>query len=253
MHGYPVWFELATDDLSGAGAFYAHVLGWRIADSGMAGLAYHLVHGEGGLAAGLTGGNGMPGGWTLYVGVDDADGAASAIAAAGGRVLHGPADIPGTGRFALAADPQGVRFGILRPDPMDRGDAARAFDQQRAGHGNWTELTTPDPEAALRFYAALFGWEKGQAMDMGAMGTYRIFRHDGADIGGAMGLGDGGQPRWLVYFGVNGVNDAAARIADAGGTVRHGPSPVPGDAHILIATDPHGAWFAVVGPLETVP
>ena len=259
VHGHPVWFELATGkgDLAAAGDFYGAVLGWRIADSGMEGFAYHLAASDGDMVAGMMempgDAAGMPPNWMLYFGVEDADRAAADIRAAGGKIFREPADIPGTGRFAIAADPQGAPFGILRPEPMEDGGETRAFDQRKAGHGNWTELMSTDPEAGFAFYAALFGWTAGEAIDMGGMGTYRLFRHDGQDIGGMMGLGNAPQPCWLAYFGVNGVGPAIARIRDAGGSVRHGPQEVPGGAHIAVATDPQGAWFAVVGPLETAP
>lgn len=257
VHGQPVWFELATGkgQLAAAGDFYARVLGWQIADSGMEGMTYHLASADGDMVAGLMEiperAAGMPPNWTIYFGVDDADRAAADITTAGGRIYMGPEDIPGTGRFAVASDPQGAPFGILAPLPMADGSGGNAFDQQKAGHGNWTELMSSDPVAGFAFYAALFGWTAGEAMDMGAMGTYQLFRHDGADIGGMMGLGQAPQPCWLAYFGVNGVNPAIARIKDAGGTLQHGPIEVPGGAHIAVATDPQGAWFAVVGPLET--
>ncbi|MFC3167063.1 VOC family protein [Paracoccus fontiphilus] len=258
VHGQPIWFELMTAGgrLAAAGDFYKAVLGWQIADSGMEGFAYHLATSEGDMVAGLMeipdNAAGMPPSWMLYFGVDDADRAAADVTAAGGHVHKGPDDIPGTGRFAVLSDPQGVPFGVLAPLPMMEGDAGgHAFDQRKAGHGNWTELMTTDPRAGLRFYADLFGWTAGEAMDMGAMGTYQLFRHDGTDIGGMMGITEGQQPFWLAYFGVNGVNPAIGRIRDAGGAVQHGPQEVPGGAHIAVATDPQGAWFAVVGPLET--
>ena len=136
IHGHPVWFELATaqGQLAAAGEFYASVLGWRVADSGMAGFTYHLARTDGGMVAGLMempdDVSGMPPAWTLYFGVDDADRAAADIRAAGGRIFREPADIPGTGRFAVVADPQGAAFGILAPLPMDNGRATQAFDQQ---------------------------------------------------------------------------------------------------------------------------
>lgn len=259
VHGHPVWFELATGKgaLTEAGAFYRTVLGWQIADSGMEGITYHLASARGDMVAGLMempdDAAGMPPNWTLYFGVDDTDKAASDIRAAGGQVILEPADIPGTGRFAVAADPQGAVFGILAPLPMEDGRETQAFDQQKAGHGNWTELMSTDSKAGFDFYAKLFGWTAGDAIDMGGMGTYQLFRHDSADIGGMMGRTDGQPPCWLSYFGVNGVNPALGRITDAGGTIQHGPAEVPGGAHIAIATDPQGAWFAVVGPLEHTP
>jgi uncharacterized protein len=259
VHGHPVWFELATGtgNLDRAGDFYRKVLGWQIGDSGMEGFTYHLATADGDMVAGLMEmpGDvaGMPPAWTVYFGVEDADKAAADIRASGGRVFREPADIPGTGRFAIAADPQGAPFGILRPDPMEGGGETRAFDQQKAAHGNWLELMSTDPSEGFDFYARLFGWRKSDAIDMGEMGSYQIFAHDGADIGGMMGLGNAPQPCWLPYFGANGVNPAIGRIRDAGGTIHHGPQEVPGGAHIAVATDPQGAWFAVVGPLEETP
>ena len=38
------------------------------------------------------------------------------------------------------------------------------------------------------------------------------------------------------------------RITAAGGTVKHGPSEVPGGAWIAVAADPQGASFGLVGP-----
>ena len=107
-----------------------------------------------------------------------------------------------------------------------------------------------DPAAALDFYGKLFGWKKSQEMDMGEMGSYTLFSHQGADIGGMMGLGDAPAPCWLPYFGTNGITAAMSRIETAGGRVMHGPIEVPGGAFIAVATDPQGAHFAVVGPRE---
>lgn len=259
VHGHPLWFDLATakGELAAAGRFYATVMGWQIADSGMEGDPYHLAATDGDMVAGLMEipdtMAGTPPCWTLYLGVDDADRAAAAIRAAGGSIRSEPADIPGTGRFAICADPQGAAFGILAPLAADDDRATQAFDQNKAGHGNWTELMSSDPKAGLDFYTGLFGWQPSDAMDMGDMGTYQLFRHDGANIGGMMGLGQAPRPFWQVYFGVNGVNDAIRRVKDAGGTIQHGPHEVPGGAHIAIATDPQGAWFAMVGPLEETP
>src|SRR5690606_29931302 len=102
-----------------------------------------------------------------------------------------------------------------------------AFDQSKPGHGNWNELMSSDPAAGFAFYSGLFGWTKGDAMDMGEMGTYQLFRRNGADIGAVMGLGDSPVPAWLPYFGVAGtVTDAAAAIVSAGGRVHHGPVEV---------------------------
>lgn len=263
--GNPCWYELGTSDLDAARAFYAQVLGWEVADAGMKDFTYLLARSSGDMVAGMMSHEAQefapPPNWLIYFAVDDCDRTAQDIAAAGGRVMRGPADIPGTGRFAIAADPQGAVFGILEPDMTGMGadEVARAergegaFDQAKEGHGNWNELMTTDPEAGFAFYAGLFGWTRGEAMDMGQMGTYQLFRHKGRDIGGMMGLGQAPMPCWLPYFGANGIDDAITRVTGAGGRVAHGPFEVPGGAFIAVCTDPQGAWFALVGPKDHTP
>lgn len=255
VHGTPCWYELATSEgaLGAAEAFYGKILGWSFQDAGMEGFEYHLASSGGDMVAGLmvmpADVGPMPPFWMIYFAVDDADKAAAAITAAGGRVHREPADIPGTGRFAVVGDPQGAGFGILQPTPMPgKEGAGGAFDQRKEGHGNWNELMTSDPEAGFGFYSDLFGWQKSQAVAMGEMGTYQVFSHDGADIGGIMGLGNSPVPAWLPYFGTNGVDAAISRITEAGGKLIHGPVEVPGGAFIAVAQDPQGAHFAVVGP-----
>ena len=257
VHGSPCWYELATKDgsLEAAEAFYREVLGWSFADAGMEGFTYHLASVDGAMVAGAmnmpSDAGAMPPFWMIYFAVDDADKAAADIAAAGGRIYRDPADVPGTGRFAVVADPQGAAFGILQPEPMPGQEGAGgAFDPQKAGHGNWNELMTSDPEAGFGFYSDLFGWKKSQTVDMGGMGIYQVFSHDGTDVGGMMGLGNSPVPAWLAYFGANGIEAAIARIKDAGGKVAHGPMEVPGGAFTAVAQDPQGAWFAIVGPKD---
>ncbi|MDO5706004.1 MAG: VOC family protein [Paracoccus sp. (in: a-proteobacteria)] len=262
FHGNPCWYELTTGkgDLKAAEEFYTKVLGWQVSPADVPGFDYHLARAGGEMVAGLMempdDVSDMPPMWMIYFAVDDVDQTAKDITAAGGSIFREPADIPGTGRFAIAADPQGAAFGVLQPDMSRMSEADRkkaettgAFDQAKPGHGNWNELMSTDPAAALVFYTGLFGWTKGEAMDMGEMGTYQLLRHKSRDIGAMMGLGDAPVPNWLPYFGVNGsVGAVMETIRAEGGHVHHGPQEVPGGAWIAIGHDPQGAWFAVVGP-----
>lgn len=258
FHGKPNWFELTTarDTLTDASAFYGRVLDWQTADAGMPGFTYLLASHGGDMVAGLMEPPpdcpGMPPAWLIYLDVDDCDAAAEKCRLLGGKVWKEPADIPGTGRFAVLADPQGAPFGILQPAPMDPRPPVEggAFNQRKEGHGNWIELMSTDPVAGFDFYAELFGWTKGRAIDMGEMGSYQLFAWDGTDIGGMMALGQAPVPCWMPYFGVNGVNAALTRIAEAGGALVSGPHEVPGGAFVALARDPQGAHFSVVGPKE---
>ncbi len=254
--GIPCWYELGTNDLDRAGEFYREVLGWNVTDSGMEGMTYHLAAAaDGVMVAGMMSTAEQEGppppNWLIYFGCDDCDATVADITAAGGQTYVEATDIPGTGRFAVCADPQGAVFGILQPAPMDTEPAGGAFDQSAVGHGNWHELMSSDPEAAFSFYADRFGWTKGETLDMGEMGTYQLVQDRGRDIGGIMGLGDAPMPVWLPYFGTPGVEAAIERIQSAGGTLVHGPMEVPGGAFIAVAQDSQGAWFAVVGPMSS--
>ena len=49
-----------------------------------------------------------------YFQVDDADAAVKKASALGAKVHMPPTDIPGTGRFAVLADPQGANFALIK-------------------------------------------------------------------------------------------------------------------------------------------
>lgn len=250
-HGSFIWYELLTADPDGAAAFYGDVLGWTAAGAGQPGIDYRLFSANGTPVAGhmkLPDGAeeaGMRPGWLGYIGVDDVDAAVADIVGAGGKV-HMPAmDLEGVGRMALVADPQGVPFYVMRGASEE---ASTSFDWVKAGHCSWNELSTPDQAGALAFYTGRFGWAKGDVMPMGEMGGYQ-FIHHGDEMIGAMMTNPPGMPAgWKFAFGVRDIDQAAAKIAAAGGTVHHGPIEVPGGDRVVMASDPQGARFMAVGP-----
>lgn len=246
FQGLPCWYELTTTDPAASQRFYGALLGWAFCDSGMPGMDYRLAQAEGALVAGLAAAApGTPEGWLVYFAVERVDDSCAQIAGLGGTVLVPPTDIPGTGRFAVATDPQGAAFGLLQP--LDD-HAGGAFDQAKAGHGNWHELTVPDPVAALAFYGAVLGWDEAEAMDMGAMGTYHIIGCQGQQIGGIMRTpAPEVPPMWAPYFGHPSIKAGMDQIAALGGKTFMGPMEVPGGAFVCMAFDPRGACFALVG------
>ncbi|MBI1172174.1 VOC family protein [bacterium] len=245
IQGLPCWYELGTSNLEAAKAFYGAILGWSVADSGMPGMTYLLASAGAVMVAGMMRAEApQPVAWSIYFAVESADATVAAAEALGARVHVPPSDIPNTGRFAVLADPQGAGFAILQPLP---GGDGGAFDLRKPGHGNWNELITPDPAAALAFYGKLFGWAETRAVPMGPEMTYHIFAHDGQDIGGTCAL-PGAPAQWKPYFGVPSVKAAAEAVTRAGGRVLHGPDQVPGGSFTLQIADPQGAAVALVGP-----
>jgi predicted enzyme related to lactoylglutathione lyase len=84
-------------------------------------------------------------------------------------------------------------------------------------------------------------------MDMGPMGTYRIFGWHPDGDGGMMNHPQpGAPPAWLFYFCVEDIDAAAQRVTDAGGQVLMGPVEVPDGSWVLQGHDPQGARFALL-------
>jgi predicted enzyme related to lactoylglutathione lyase len=246
-----VWYELMTTDTAAAKRFYTEVVGWKMQDAPMPGMTYTLLSAGdtqiGGLMALPTeaGKAGMKPCWVGYIGVDDADGAAAKVTRLGGKILRPPTDIPNVGRFAVAADPEGAAFNLFKPT-----QGGQRVVSSEPGHIGWHELHTADWPKAFEFYSGMFGWLKGDSMDMGAMGTYQLFKIGDVVVGGMFNSPAAqavARRFWLYYFIVGDIDAAAERVSRHGGKVTQGPHQVPGGSWIIQAADPQGAAFALVG------
>jgi predicted enzyme related to lactoylglutathione lyase len=110
------WHELATTDVPGALRFYGELFGWRKGaghDMGAMGV-YQLFEHGGNQVGGMCNvqGPSTPPSWLSYVLVADSNRAVAAAKAAGGRLLHGPMQVPGGSWIALLTDPQGGAFAV---------------------------------------------------------------------------------------------------------------------------------------------
>jgi len=246
-----VWYDVMTTDSKAAEAFYRLVMGWDTKDSGMADRSYTLLSVGPAMVGGLmpipeeARAMGARPAWMGYVGVADVDSHEARVKAAGGSVHRAPEDIPGVGRFAVVADPQGAAF-MLFSGPS--GEEPAPVAPGTPGHVGWHELHAGDRESAFAFYADLFGWTKVEAVDMGPLGIYQTFAAGGAPIGGMMTKAPSLPVAfWLYYFNVEAIDAAAARVARGGGQIVNGPQQVPGGSWIVQCVDPQGAMFALVG------
>jgi uncharacterized protein len=248
-----VWHELRTTDAKGAQDFYTHVVGWEAKPSGdPGGMPYTLLSVGEMHTAGLMQltpemlASGMRAAWVGFIGVDDVDGYAKQVEQAGGKLHCPPMDIPTVGRFVSAQDPQGAVFLLFK---SLRDSAPPQLPAGTPGVVGWNELSANDGETAWSFYSGLFGWKEDRIMDMGPMGTYRLFSNGGDPIGGMMTRDPKNSPApfWLHYFNVDDIDAAAARVQEKNGQVLMGPHEVPGGQWIILGLDPQGAMFALVG------
>lgn len=252
-HGTPIWYELLTSDADAGEAFYHRVVGWSRAPSPPAagGMDYRIQAAPDGEAvAGLMkmpDGMGSGPAWMTYFGVDDVDAAVAAIAAAGGSIHMPATTMEGIGRMAMAADPWGASFYVMRGESDEDSTSFLQSCDARPGHAVWNELTTPAQDEAIAFYAEQFGWTQDGAMPMGPLGDYKFLKSGDDAIGAAMGPAPNGRPGWQPYFMADDIDAAMMRLKDAGGSLVQGPDEIPGGGFAVVADDPQGARFGLVG------
>jgi hypothetical protein len=241
--GHFCWYELVTNDVNGAIAFYKDVIGWgtQAWEGGKSPYVMWTADGLplGGVMAPRVAGT--PPHWFAHVTVDDVDASAKKAASLGGKIVVPPEDIPTIGRFSIVADPHGAVISLFKgsgPQMPEPPSTSRRF--------SWHQLMAGDYEAALRFYAQLFGWEKTDAVQS-PMGTYQMYGKDGRTYGGMVNKpkDDPLPPHWFYYVKVDDLDATLARVKKSGGKVTHGPMPVPGGDMIAQCLDPQGAVFAL--------
>lgn len=242
-----VWYENLTKDPKAAIDFYTEVVGWKTQPFGETGDYTMWVGSQGPLGGVMklpddAAKMGAPPNWMAHVQVANVDATAALAKKLGGRTYKEPADIPTIGRFAVIADPQGAVIMIFQPST-----AMTLHDTSKEGEFCWNELMTSDISAAFTFYSQLFGWKIFQDMDMGPIGTYRVFGIGEKQLGGMMKTPKGAPmpPLWLYYTEVSDLDAAIGRVTKNGGKVMNGPMDVPGGGRIAQLMDPQGAAFAM--------
>ena len=111
----------------------------------------------------------------------------------------------------------------------------------------WVDTSQPDPEAAVAFYGALFGWDFENVTPPGSGGDYFIARIRAGDVAAVSPVTEGAPPvaMWNTYIWVQSADEAASKVIEAGGKALMEPFDV-GDAGRMAAfADSVGASFCV--------
>lgn len=240
--GAPCWVDLATSDPDATRSFYGTLFGWEY-EIGPAETMYYsqaLVRGKPVAAIyGQPPGQGaMPVAWTTYLATDNADATSKRITDSGGALNMGPDDVMDQGRMVIATDPSGAVFGLWQA-----GKFFGAALVSEPGAFSWNELSTPDLDAARRFYSAVFGYE-WEDVDTGPGGPpYATFAVGGRPVGGAMQQSDV-PPNWGTYFSVADPDATVAKAQELGGGVLMPATDSP-YGRFAVLRDPQGAVFSV--------
>jgi predicted enzyme related to lactoylglutathione lyase len=115
------WSELMTTDPKAAVAFYGQLFGWKSEDMDMGTGAYHVQKVGDAAVGGIMGmppGSpaGMPPVWGTYVTVANVDETVALAEKLGGKVCMPIMHVPGVGRMAVIADPQGAVLSVITYD-----------------------------------------------------------------------------------------------------------------------------------------
>ncbi len=262
--GVPCWVDTGQPDPDAAAAFYGGLFGWEFQDRMPPGApGRYLVATLRGKDVAAVGSPtpGMPAepSWITYVAVDDAAAAAARARQAGGTLLVEPMEIPGAGRMAGIADPEGAALCVWESQGTIGAELVN-----EPGTWNFSDLNVRDTDRARAFYGALFGWEAnpmeggggmmwlrpgygdhleerdpGLRARMGEMGAPERFEDVVAWLMPIAGDGDGAA-RWGVTFAVDDADATAARAAELGGTVLMPPTDAPW-VRMTVIRDPQGA------------
>jgi predicted enzyme related to lactoylglutathione lyase len=113
----------------------------------------------------------------------------------------------------------------------------------------WNELSTPDVQRSLAFYAGVFGYRQA-AMPRPQGGSYFILNSaDGRSRAGVSQAQDpGGPAMWRPYVRVEDSDAIAARVAPLGGKLSMVPVDIPGVGRIGALADPLGAVLGFIQP-----
>lgn len=181
--------------------------------------------------------------WTTYFATDDVDATCSVVAAAGGKVLTPPFDVPSLGRAAYCADPTGGFFGLWR----GTGLPGLALVNE-PGAVAWNDLMTRDFEGSKTFYANVFDFtydDTGDAYAVAKLPTGETVCgiHDAAQPTGAQ-LPDDAPAGWLVHFAVA-DRDSSAQIAQELGASILTTHDTPFGPEALLQGK-HGEIFAII-------
>jgi predicted enzyme related to lactoylglutathione lyase len=107
----------------------------------------------------------------------------------------------------------------------------------RPGVPCWVDTLDPDPQAAMRFYGALLGWE----FDGPGPGDYYVARLRGRDVAGVGAQPPGVPAAWSTYVAVASAEEGARAGAGAGGRVVMQPFDALPAGRVAVLEDPTAA------------
>jgi len=248
--GSPCWADLWTSDVDGSREFYADLFGWEAQEPSPEFGGYFMFTRDGVPIAGGMGDMGdMPANntWKIYLNTDDIATTLEAAEASGAQITAPAMPVADLGTQAVLVDPTGADLGAWQPGTFPGFTVLNEH-----GAPSWFELLTRDHSTAVTFYRSVFRWDTNVVGDSDEF-RYTTMREPGGE-GELAGIGDATAflaeavpAHWSIYWGVDDVDDAAAKVMALGGSVVLDAQDTP-YGRLATVTDPAGAQFKLRAP-----
>lgn len=216
-------FELRTNNVPGARAFYHQLLG----DEGL----------EINPLPAPAAARGAPAHWVGYIGVDDPEKCAGAFVGRGASQLGPVLSKPDGGKAVVLRESTGVIVGLATPPATEA--KTRPV---------WQQLHTPAADYATSNYSQTFGWTLQERVNLGSAGVHQHFAWGpGTSSAGSITDITGSEtvhPHWLFYFDVPDLAASIRMVSKLGGTAI-GPIELPNGMRLAVCEDAQRAAFGI--------
>lgn len=243
--GSPCWVDLWTSDVEGSRRFYSELFGWEAQAPSPEFGGYFMFTRNGVPVAGAMGDMGdMPANntWKIYLTTDDLTKTLEAAEADGAQIIGPAMPIADLGTQAVLVDPTGADLGAWQPDTF-----AGFTVLNEHGAPSWFELHTRDYARAVAFYGSVFHWDTNTVGDSDEL-RYTTMR-DPQGEGELAGIMDAAAwltpetpSHWSIYWEVDDIDAAVAKVKGLGGSVVDDAVDTP-YGRLATVTDPAGARF----------
>ncbi|MGD0084304.1 MAG: VOC family protein [Acidimicrobiales bacterium] len=243
--GAPCWTDLWTSDVEVARSFYADLFGWEALEPSPEFGGYFMFARDGVPVAGGMGPMGdMPASnrWRIYLSTSDMNETLALVTESGAQIAVPAMPVADLGIQSILVDPTGADLGAWEPGTFPGFTVLNEH-----GAPSWFELLTRDYSGAVEFYRSVFHWDINVVADVDDFRYSTMVDPQGggelAGIGDATSLLQNGEPAcWSIYWEVDDVDGAVARVRELGGAVVEAGQDTP-YGRLATVRDPLGAQF----------